>query len=60
MKFLQKILRIGGIEKLSFFELAILIFFFQNIFFCFMPMKISHKLCVRLDAKNEHGNDKRA
>ena len=35
MKFSQKILRIGDFEKLS--------------FFCFIPMKISHKLCVRMD-----------
>ena len=33
MKFSQKILRIGDFEKLSFFELAILDFFF-------IPMKI--------------------
>ena len=63
--FHKKILRIGDFEKLSFFESAIL------IFFCFIPMKISHKLCVRMDgtqflllwwftAKNERGNDKRA
>ena len=61
--FHKKILRIGGVEKLSFFESAIL------NFFCFIPMKISHKLCVRMDgtqflilwwftAKNEGGNDK--
>ena len=43
MKFSQKILRIGDFEKLSFFESAIL------NFFCFIPMKISHKLCVRMD-----------
>ena len=40
-------------------------FFFKKEFFCFIPMKISHKLCVRIDgtqfllswwftAKNEH------
>ena len=46
-------------------------FIFSN-FFCFIPMKISHKLCVRMDraqffyllcwftAKYERGNDKRA
>ena len=39
----------GNVEKLSFFESAILIFFFKKIFFCFIPMKISHKLCVRMD-----------
>ena len=33
----------GEVEKLSFFESAIL------NFFCFIPMKISHKLCVRMD-----------
>ena len=35
MKFLQNILRIGGVETFIFFELAIL------IFFCFIPMKIN-------------------
>ena len=51
--FHKKILRIGRVEKLS--------------FFCFIPMKISHKLCVRIDgtqflllwwftAQNEGGN----
>ena len=68
--FHKKILRIGGVEKLSFFESAILNFFFDFwffFFFCFIPMKISHKLCVRMDgtqflllwwftAKNEGGN----
>ena len=43
LKFLQKILRIGGFEKFRFFESAIL------IFFCFIPMKISYKLCDRMD-----------
>ena len=71
MKFLEKkILGIGGVEKLSFFEAAILIFFFQKkYFFCFMLMNISHKLCVRMDgtqfllswwftAKTDGGNHK--
>ena len=50
MKFSQKFLRIGDFEKLSFFESAILIFFSKKKnFFCFTPMKISHKLCVRMD-----------
>ena len=51
------------VEKLSFFESAIL------NFFCFIPMKISHKLHVRVDgtqflllwwftAKNKGGNHK--
>ena len=60
----------GEVEKLSFFESAILNFFFQKkFFFCFIPMKISHKLCVRMDgtqfliiwwftAKKEGGNHK--
>ena len=63
MKFWKKILRIVDFEKLVFFESAIL------IFFCFIPMKISHKLCVRMDgtqflslwwciAKNVRGNRK--
>ena len=54
----------GDVKKLSFFESAILIFFF-----CFIPMKISHKLCVRMDgtqflilwcftAKDKGGNHK--
>ena len=47
MKFFKPILRIGGFEKLSFFELAILNFLFD--FFFFISMKISHKLCVRMD-----------
>ena len=38
---IQKKLRIGDFEKLSFFESAILDFFFQKNFFCFIPMKIS-------------------
>ena len=70
MKFLKKILRIGGVEKLSFFESAILIFFKKKkIFFYFIPVKISHKLCVRIDgtqlllllwftAENERGSHK--
>ena len=42
LKFSRKILRIGGIEKLSFFESAILESFLKNKhFFCFIPMKIS-------------------
>ena len=50
MKISQKHLRIGGFETLSFFELATLEFFFQkNFFFCFIPMKISNKKCVRMD-----------
>ena len=43
--FWKKILRIGEIEKLSCFELAILEFKKK----CFIPMKISHKLCDRMD-----------
>ena len=61
----------GDVEKLSFFESAILIFFFKKKkkILCLIPMKISRKLCVRMDgtqflllrwftAKNERGNDK--
>ena len=33
---------LGVVEKLSFFESALLNFFF-------IPMKISHKLCVKID-----------
>ena len=35
--FWKKILRIGGIEKLCFFESAILDGFFQNVFFLLLP-----------------------
>ena len=69
--FHKKILRIGDFEKWPFFESAILNFFFEKkkFFFCFIPMKISHKLCVRMavtqflllwwfTAKNEGGNHK--
>ena len=59
----------GDVEKLSFFESAILNFFFFLKFFFVIPMKISHKLCVRMDgtqflklwwftAENEGRNDK--
>jgi hypothetical protein len=41
--FWKKILRIGRIENLGFFQSAILNIFFK-IFFYFIPMKISHKL----------------
>ena len=65
MKFWWKLLSFGWCWKTQFFEPAIL------IFFCFIPMKISHKLCVRMvgtqffllwwfTAKNKCGNDKRA
>ena len=54
---------------MSFFWVGHFEFFFKNIFFCFIPMKISHKLCVRMDgtqflllwwftARNESGNHK--
>ena len=39
--FHEKILRIGGAGKWGFFESAILIFFFQDFFFCFISMKTS-------------------
>jgi hypothetical protein len=43
-------LRIGGFENLSFFESAILNFFFQKKrnLFCLIPTKISHKVCIRM------------
>ena len=47
--FREKILRIGDFENLSFFESAILIFFFKTIFFCFIPIKISPNLYCRTD-----------
>ena len=48
--FHKKILRIGDFEKCTFFESAILNFFFQKkIFFCFFPMKISQSLLVSKD-----------
>ena len=46
--FHKQILRIGDFKKLRFFELAILNFFFQKKI-CLIPMKISHKLCDRMD-----------
>ena len=50
MKFSQKILRIGDFKKLIFIELATLIFFFsKKKHFLLHPMKISDKLCVRMD-----------
>ena len=63
MKFLKKILRIGGVEKLSISWVGYFDFFF------FIPMKISHKSCVWMDgtqflllwwftAKNERENHK--
>ena len=49
--FHKKILRIGDFEKCTFFESAILNFFFRkkNFFFCFFPMKISQILLVSKD-----------
>ena len=48
--FHEKISRIGDFEKWPFFESAILIFFFKKKnCFCFIPMKISHKLCITLN-----------
>ena len=45
LNFREKILKIGVVENLSFFELAILIFFFKTkIFFCFIPIQISQNL----------------
>ena len=55
--------------KTQFFWVGHLDFFFKKKSFCLIPMKISHKLCVRMDgtqslllwwftAKNERGNDK--
>ena len=56
--------KLNNRQKNAFFVDSSLCFFF-----CFIPMKISHKLCVRMDgtqflilwwftAKNERGNDK--
>ena len=71
VKFWQKLLSFWRCWKTQFFfESAILIVFFQKKkYFCFIPMKIGHKLCVRMDgtqflilwwftAKNEGGNHK--
>ena len=46
--FREKILRIGGSEKLSFLSQPFT-FFFSRFFFCFIPMEISYKLCGRID-----------
>ena len=42
--FHKKILRIGDFEKRPFWKSAIL-----DFFFCLIPMKISHKLCDRMN-----------
>ena len=47
--FHNKILRIGDFEKCTFFKSAILNFFFEFFFFCFIPMKISPNLYGRMD-----------
>ena len=49
--FHKKILRIGDFETFFFFGQPFLFFFqfFLFIFFLFIPLKISHKLCVRID-----------
>jgi hypothetical protein len=44
--FEKKIFRIGGIEKLSFFEEAILELVFKFFFFCFIPWKSVKVSCV--------------
>ena len=46
--FWKKIMRMGGIEKHSFFESTILEFFFQ-IFFCCIPTKISQRFLASKD-----------
>ena len=69
MKFSQKNIENWRSWKTQFFWVGHFEFYFSNffIFFCFIPMKISHKLCVRMDgtqfllllwftAKNEGGN----
>ena len=43
--FCEKICRVGGFEKLVFFWVG----HFDFFFICFIPMKISHKLCVTMD-----------
>ena len=46
----KKILRIWRFWKTHFFWGSHFEFFFsKKYFFCFIPMKISHKLCVRID-----------
>ena len=49
--FHKKLLRIGDFEKWPFLSRPFWILFFQKkiFFFCFTLMKISHKLCVRMD-----------
>ena len=42
-------IRVVEFSKLSFFESAILNFFCQKNNFCLIPIKISHKLCDRMD-----------
>ena len=67
MKFSQKNIENWRFWKLTFYWVGHFEFFFSRkiIFFCFIPMKISHKLCVRIDgtqflllwwftARNEH------
>ena len=36
---MNKLLRIGSFENLSFFSLAILIYFFKKSIFCFIPIR---------------------
>ena len=49
VNFHKKILRIGDFEKWPFLSRPFWIFFQKKIFFCFIPIKISHKLCIRMD-----------
>jgi hypothetical protein len=47
--FHKKILRIGGVENLSFFESTILIFFSKQKCISFISFQISHNLCDTKD-----------
>ena len=71
MKFSRKNIENWRSWKMSFFWVGHFEFFFskKKYFCCFIAMKISHKLCVRMDetqflllwwftAKNERGNHK--
>ena len=50
MKFWWKLLSFWRCWKTQFFWVGHFEFFFQKkFFFCFIPIKISHKLCARMD-----------
>jgi hypothetical protein len=71
MKYWRKLLSFWRSWKTQFFWVGHFEFFFSKFFFffCFIPMKISHKLCVRMNgtqflllwwftARNKGGNHK--